>query len=36
MDLTEIGWDGIDWTDLSQDKDKWRALGNTAMNLWFP
>jgi hypothetical protein len=30
MDLREIGWDGI---DLTQDRDRWRALVNTAMNL---
>jgi hypothetical protein len=36
MDLREIGWGGIDWTDLSQDRDKWRALVNTTINLWFP
>jgi hypothetical protein len=36
MDLTEIGWDGMDWTDLAQDRDQWRALLNTVMNLWVP
>jgi hypothetical protein len=30
MDLREIGWDGIDWIDLAQDKNQWRAL----VNLW--
>jgi hypothetical protein len=25
MDLREIGWDGVDWIDLAQDRDKWRA-----------
>jgi hypothetical protein len=25
MDLREIGWDGIDWIHLAQDRDKWRA-----------
>jgi hypothetical protein len=29
MDLREIGWDGIDWVDVAQDEDKWRALVNT-------
>jgi hypothetical protein len=29
MDLREIGWDGIDWIDLAQDRDQWRALVNT-------
>jgi hypothetical protein len=32
MDLREIGWDGMDWIDLAQDKDHWWALVNTAMN----
>jgi hypothetical protein len=32
MDLREIGWDGIDWIDLDQD----RALVNTVMNLRVP
>jgi hypothetical protein len=36
MDLREIGWDGIDWIDLTQDKDQWRALVNTIMNLQVP
>jgi hypothetical protein len=26
MDLREIGWDGMDWNDLAQDRDQWRAL----------
>jgi hypothetical protein len=25
MDLREIGWDGMDWIDLAQDRDQWRA-----------
>jgi hypothetical protein len=29
MDLREIGWDGMDWIDLAQDRDQWRALVNT-------
>jgi hypothetical protein len=33
MDLTEIGWDGMDWFDLAQDRDRWSALVNTVMNL---
>jgi hypothetical protein len=36
MDLTEIGWDGVDWIELAQDKDRWRALVNTVMNLRVP
>jgi hypothetical protein len=27
IDLREIGWDGMDWIDLDQDRDQWRALG---------
>jgi hypothetical protein len=34
--LRDIGWDGVDWIDLAQDRDQWRALVNTAMNLRFP
>jgi hypothetical protein len=33
--LREIGWDGMDWIDLAQDGDQWRALVNTVMNLGF-
>jgi hypothetical protein len=33
MDLTEVGWDGMDWIDLGQDSDQWRALVNTAIKL---
>jgi hypothetical protein len=33
MDLGEIGWDGRDWIELAQDRDQWRALVNTVMNL---
>jgi hypothetical protein len=36
MDLREIGWDGINWIELAQDRDQWRALVNKAMNLWVP
>jgi hypothetical protein len=36
MDLREIGWDVIDWIDLAQDRDQWRALVNTVMNLRVP
>jgi hypothetical protein len=36
MDLREIGWSGMDWFDLAQDRDHWRALVNTVMNLWVP
>jgi predicted small integral membrane protein len=33
MGLLEIGWVGVDWIGLAQDKDKWRALVSTVMNL---
>jgi hypothetical protein len=33
MDLTEIGWDGVDRIRLAQDEDRWRALVNAVMNL---
>jgi hypothetical protein len=36
MDLREIGWDGMDWIDLAQDSDQWRALVNAIMNLRVP
>jgi hypothetical protein len=36
MGLREIGWDGMDWIDLAQDRDQWRALVNTVMNLRVP
>jgi hypothetical protein len=36
MDLREIGWGCMDWTDLAQDRDHWRALVNTVMNLRVP
>jgi hypothetical protein len=33
MDLREVGWGGIDWIDLAQDRDRWRAFVYTVMNL---
>jgi hypothetical protein len=33
MDLREIGWDGMDWIYLAQDKDQWRATVNAVMNV---
>jgi hypothetical protein len=37
MDLKrDIGWYGMDWIDLAQDREQWRALVNTVMNLRVP
>jgi hypothetical protein len=36
LDLREIGWAGMHWIDLAQDRDQWRALMNTVMNLLVP
>jgi hypothetical protein len=36
MDLRVIGWGGMNWIDLAQDRDQWRAPVNTVMNLRFP
>jgi hypothetical protein len=36
IDFREIGWDGRNWIDLAQDRDQWRALVNTVMNLRVP
>jgi hypothetical protein len=34
--LRELGWDSMDWIDLAQDRNEWRALANTVMNLQVP
>jgi hypothetical protein len=34
--LREIGWDGMAWIELAQDRDQWTALVSTVMNLWVP
>jgi hypothetical protein len=35
-DLQEVGWGGIDWIDLAQNRDRRRALVNVVMNLRIP
>jgi hypothetical protein len=36
MYLQEVGLGGMDWTDLAQDKDRWRVFVNVVMNIWVP
>jgi hypothetical protein len=34
MMLREIEWEGVDWIHLAQERDQWRVVVNTIMNLW--
>jgi hypothetical protein len=36
MDIRKTGWDDMDWIDLAEDRDQWRTLVNTVMNLRAP
>jgi hypothetical protein len=36
MDLQAVGWVGMDWIELAQDRDRWWALVDAVMNLWVP
>jgi hypothetical protein len=36
VDLRVIGLDGVDWIDMAQDRDQWRALVSTVLNLRVP
>jgi hypothetical protein len=36
MDLREMGWGGMDWINLAQERDQWRALVNMVGNLGVP
>jgi hypothetical protein len=36
MDLVEVGWGNVDWIGLALDRDRWRALVNSVLNLRIP
>jgi len=36
MDIRQMGWEGMDWIELAEDRDRWRALVNAVINLRVP
>jgi hypothetical protein len=36
MELQEVGCEGMDWIDVVQERDRWRALANAVMKFWVP
>jgi len=36
MGIREIGWEGVDWMPLAQDRDQWQAVVNMVMNFQVP
>jgi hypothetical protein len=36
MDVQKVGWGRVDWMELAQDRDRWRALVGTVRNFWVP
>jgi hypothetical protein len=36
MDLGEVGWSDVDWIGLAQDRNRWRAIVNSVLNVRVP
>jgi hypothetical protein len=36
LDLGDVGWGDVDWIGLAKDRNRWRALVNSVLNLWIP
>jgi hypothetical protein len=36
MNIQKMGWDGMDWIELAQDRDRWRTVVNAVMNFRVP